>query len=197
MTDIQTVRERISTIKNPKLQIIAKFQLLTACRVSEAVGEYAVKPNDLSFTEYKGHPLALWTLHTAKRGGVERIVALPYSQSGVEGMVQYFKSRKRNVFNYGISSVCHLLAEELGDLEYFIEKYSISLKKQEKSIAIPAHNRRMNTHALRHLRLSELVNVYGFDEIDLATFAGWRMKGMAKRYVTSAWGRYIDKLIKD
>lgn len=191
MANIQAVRQRIKKIRNRKLRIIAQFQLLTACRVSEAVGQYAVKPTDLTFTEYKGHPLALWTLHTAKRGGIDRIVGLPYTEIWVKELASYFQSRKRRVFDYGMSSVRHLLAEELGDLTYYIEKYVPT-----KGKTIPAHERQVNSHALRHLRLSELVNVYGFDEIDLATFAGWKMKGMASRYVTTAWGRYIDKLIR-
>jgi len=185
------VRNKIELIHNSKLKIVAKFQLQTACRLSEAVGKYAIRKDDLSFTNYKGHELALFTLRTAKRNGVPRIVALPYSEIWIKELVDYFKTRNRSVFGYGESSVRHLLAEELGNFKYFIERYS-----PEKGKVIQAHERTACTHALRHLRLSELVNVYGFDETDLATFAGWKMKGMASRYVTTAWGRYIDKLLR-
>jgi len=188
---IQEVRDRIETIDNNNLKRIAKFQLQTACRLSEAVGKYAVKPNDLKVTQYKGHDLALWTLRTAKRNGIERIVALPFSEVWVNELVEYFQSRKKTAFDYGMSSVNHLLAQELKNLKYFIEGYSI-----KKGVTVQRHERKFNSHALRHLRLSELVNIYGFDDIDLATFAGWKMKGMANRYVTSAWGRYIDKLLE-
>lgn len=189
---IQDVRDRIETIDNEKLRIIAKFQLQTACRVSEVVGKYAVKPSDLRLTQYKGYELALWNIHTAKRGGVLRIIALPISQVWVQELVEYFQSRKKNVFDYGVSSVIHLLAKELRDLKYWIERYTL---KQTKTL-INRHERQMGSHALRHLRLSELVNVYAFDYLDLSTFAGWEMSGMANRYVTSAWGRYIDKLLR-
>lgn len=188
---LQEVRERIENMSNSKLRIIAKFQLTTACRVSEAVGKYAVRPSDMMLTKYKGFDLALWKLRTAKRDGVERIVALPVSHVWVKELVDYFQSRKNVAFDYGVSSVSHLLPKELGNMKYLIEKYT-----PKKGLTIPPHERNMNSHALRHLRLSELVNVYGFDEIDLATFAGWKMKGMAGRYVTTAWGRYIDKLLK-
>jgi len=191
IANIAEVRQRIEKIKNNQLKILAKFQLQTACRVSEAVGKYALKPSDMTLAQYKGYELALWTLHTAKREGLERIVALPMSQVWVKELVDYFQSRSKRVFGYGISSASHLLAEEFRGLTYRIEKYF-----PKKTVAVSMHERRMNTHALRHLRLSELVNVYGFDEIDLATFAGWKMKGMASRYVTSAWGRYIEKLLK-
>jgi integrase len=189
---IQDIREKIELMPNTELKIIAKFQLQTACRLSEAVGKYAIRKEDLSFANYKGHDLALFTLRTAKRNGVPRIVALPYSQVWVNELVDHFKNSKRRVFGYGDSSVRHLLSEQFAELKYFIERYS-----PEKGKVIQAHDRNVCTHALRHLRLSELVNAYGFDEIDLATFAGWKMKGMASRYVTSAWGRYIDKLLKE
>ena len=190
-TSLQEVRQRIERIQNPQLQSVAKFQLLTACRISEAVGKYAVQLSDLTLTQYKGHDLALWTLHTAKRSGVQRTVALPISQVWVKETVDYFQSRKRRAFDYGISSINHLFAKEFSGLQYLIEKYTL-----QKGNPIQAHERLVNSHALRHFRLSELVNIYGFDEIDLATFAGWKMKGMASRYVTMAWGRYIDKLLR-
>lgn len=195
---IQIVRERIEAIKNEKLKNVAKFQLLTACRLSEAVGKYAVHSTDLTQTNYKGNNLALWTLKTAKREGILRIIALPCNQQWVQEMIDLFQSRQKQVFDYGPSSVAHLLADELGNLEYFIEKYHIYEKNHlpgEKGIVIRGHQRNICTHALRHLRLSELVNFYGFDDIDLAIFAGWKFKGMTGRYATGAWGRYIDKLI--
>jgi len=191
VTNIVQARERIEAIKNSQLRILAKFQLQTACRVSEAVGKWALKPNDMNLTEYKGNEIAIWTLHTAKREGIERMIALPLSQVWVKELVDYFQTRKKTSFSYGISSAGHLLAKEFEGLTYNIEKYF-----PKKQLAIPRHERAMNTHSLRHLRLSELVNFYGFDEIDLATFAGWKMKGMANRYVTTAWGRYIDKFLK-
>jgi len=170
--DIDSLRERIDNLRNDKLKVIAKFQLVTACRLSEAVGKYAVQSKDLTLTEYKGHQLALWTLRTAKRNGVPRIIALPFTEIWVDSLVKYFQSRKKRLFAYGTSSVNHLLAIEFEGLEYYIEKYS--LRKDE---TVEAHKRSLNSHALRHLRLSELVNIYGFDDIDLATFAGWKMKG--------------------
>lgn len=185
------MRERLDSLDNKKLKPIAKFHLETACRLSESVGSYAIQKKDLAFTEYKGHKLALFTLRTAKREGVKRIVALPLSNSRVKELVDFFQSRKRILFAYGPSSVRHLLAEEFKDLNYFIERYT-----PRKGVVVPAHERAMATHALRHLRLSELVNVYGFDELDLSTFAGWKMRGMSSRYATLAWGRYIDKLLR-
>lgn len=189
---LQEVKDRIESLDNIKLQRIAKFQLLTACRLSEAVGKYAVRPTDLVLTQYKGFDLALWTLRTAKREGVERIIALPLKEQWVPEMIVYFQSRKNKVFDYGISSVQHLLRKELEGLQYFIERYTL----KPKNIPILRHEREMCSHALRHIRLSELINVYGFDYQDLATFAGWKMSGIAGRYVTSAWGRYINKLLR-
>ncbi|MGQ9624801.1 MAG: hypothetical protein ACUVT9_05460 [Candidatus Bathycorpusculaceae bacterium] len=187
---IEEVRERIENISNKQLRMLGKFQLQTACRISEVAGNYAIKPTDLTLTQYKNYELALWTIHTAKREGLERIVALPLSHLWVKELVDYFRTRKKKVFDYGVSSACHLMAKEFEGLTYRIEKYF-----PKKNVVVPSHERRMNTHALRHLRLSELVNVYGFDSLDLATFAGWKMSGMASRYVTMAWGRYIDKLL--
>ena len=189
---LQEVRNRIEKMRNRKLRIIAKFQLLTACRVSEAVGKYAIRKEDLVFTNYKGNELALFNLRTAKRQGTLRTIALPKNQIWLSEIVAYFQNSKgKKVFEYGESSVSHLFANEFNGLNYFIERYTL----KPKYIAIPRHEREMRSHALRHLRLSELVNVYGFDNLDLATFAGWQMAGMASRYVTMAWGRYIDKLL--
>jgi len=189
---LQEVRNRIEKMRNRKLRIIAKFQLLTACRVSEAVGKYAIRKEDLVFTNYKGNELVLFNLRTAKRQGTLRTIALPQNQIWLSEIVAYFQNSKgKKVFQYSESSVSHLLANEFNGLNYFIERYTL----KPKYIAIPRHEREMRSHALRHLRLSELVNVYGFDYLDLATFAGWQMAGMASRYVTMAWGRYIDKLL--
>ncbi len=187
---IEKVRERIDSIENKRLRIVAMFQLQTACRVSEAVGKYAVRTGDLAFTNYKGNDLALFTIRTAKREGVQRIVALPYTQQWVGELVDAFKKSKGIVFSYGRSSVEHLYKEEFQGFEYFIEKYFL-----EKDKSVAAHNRGFNSHALRHLRLSELVNSYGFNETELMIYAGWKMKGMASRYVTGQWGIYIDKLL--
>ncbi len=187
---IEEVRNRIEDIENSRIRDVAKFQLLTACRICEAVGKYAVQSTDLVKTNYKGTDLALFTLRTAKRDGEPRIIALPISQPWVSDMTKLFQSRKGDVFHYSEWTIWNYFKEEFHDLDYLIMKYN-----PEKGVSIPTHERGIRTHALRHLRLSELVNLYGFDEIDLATFAGWKMKGMASRYVTAAWGRYIDKLV--
>ena len=195
---IQQVTDRIEHIRNIKVQNVAKFQLLTACRISEAVGKYAVTKDSLQHTEYKGNTLALFTLKTAKREGIERIIALPVSVKWVSELMELFENSKREVFKYSSRSIQRYFREAFGDLTYPIERYSL-MKKTEgenKGEPVPRHMKPVSTHALRHLRLSELSNFYGFDEIDLAVFAGWKLKGMASRYVTGQWGRYVDKFLK-
>ena len=190
---IEQVSDRIESIPNKQIQYVAKFQLITACRISEAVGKYAVTKNDLQYTEYKGQTLALFTLKTAKREGVERIVALPVKSKWVYDIAGLFHSSKKKVFRYSIRSIQTYFHEAFGDLTYQIERYSTGKKVSKKVVG--RHMKPVSTHALRHLRLSELTNRYGFNDFDLAIFAGWKLKGMAGRYVTGQWGRYVDKLL--
>ena len=186
------VQERIESIHEIKARNIAKFQLLTACRISEAVGKYAVKKDDMTFTDYKGVHLVLFNLKTAKRDGIERVIALPLESKWIPELVECFQKTKskRKVFDYSPRSVERHFTEAFKGLKYSIEKYSPS-----KEVSVARHENNVSTHALRHLRLSELINHYGFDDIDLSIYAGWKLKGMASRYVTGQWGRYIDKLL--
>lgn len=188
---IEQVNQRIESIKEKKIRNIAKFQLLTACRISEAVGKYAIKKDDMAFTEYKGSKLVLFKLKTAKRDGVERIIALPLQSKWIPELVEYFQKTKRKiVFDYSPRSVERHFSEAFKGLTYSIERYS-----PQKKVNVARHENQISTHGLRHLRLSELINHYGFDDIDLSIYAGWKMKGMASRYVTGQWGRYVDKLL--
>jgi hypothetical protein len=67
---------------------------------------------------------------------------------------------------------------------------------------VDEHIRAFRLHALRHLRATELVEHYGFDGFQLATYGGWmpttttRISSVIQRYLSLSWQSYIDKLLK-
>ncbi len=203
---LQEVLKRIEAIENEELQNISKFQYKTACRISEAVGKYAITDSDLTMTNYKGNNLALFTLKTAKRNGIPRTIALPTKNDAwLQQVIELFQTRRGKIFQLAESTVCHLLKEEFKELTYSIDSYRLPIGKDAagKTVyeTVETHERNANSHSLRHRRLSELVNVYGFDDIDTAIFAGWKMRNQAvspmfSKYVVGQWGRYIDKLLR-
>jgi len=96
----------------------------------------------------------------------------------------------------------HRYARDLFDgLTYRVETYKHTDNSGEKR-SIHAHDRDFATHALRHLRASELIMKYGFDGTDLSIFGGWTLRSALgvgsslDRYVHLDWRRYFPKLLK-
>jgi hypothetical protein len=86
-------------------------------------------------------------------------------------------------------------------LTYPIDHYTI-WKNGQVFLKREDHPKRFGLHALRHLRASELVEFYGFDGFNLATYGGWTIHSMVgisstfDRYVSLNWQSYLPKLFK-
>lgn len=55
-------------------------------------------------------------------------------------------------------------------------------------------------HALRHLRATELVQKFGFEGKDLASYCGWTLRAMgfpsmADIYLSLSWRSYFPELL--
>jgi len=90
-------------------------------------------------------------------------------------------------------------------LNYRIKKYHY-LKNgavvEDKGFKVLSHNRKFKGHALRHVRVDELLKRYHFDGVDIAAYVGWSMgkegPDMMSNYaeIREMWQRYIKKLCK-
>jgi len=193
----RVVRDRIEEIPKTVVRKAFKFQYLTATRISEVCGKYAVTGKDLEIKEFEGHSLALFTIKTAKKKGEPRFIALPleeeYEPWSLE-LVKEFSSRDdRRVFPISVRSLQFHAEKAFETLDYTIEKYG-----NKKIGVIEKHERPGLTHFLRHVRATNLVMDYGFDSTDIGIYCGWEigLPAMAKRYITMEWRRYFPKLLK-
>ncbi len=192
----RVVRERIEAIPKTVVRNAFKFQYLTATRISEVCGKYAVTGKDLEVKEFEGHQLALFTIKTAKKKGEPRFVALPLEgiyESWTDTLVNYFKDKQGKIFNLSVRNLQFHAESIFKNLPYTIEKYG-----NKKIGVIEKHEKQGLTHFLRHVRATNLVMDYGFDSTDIGIFCGWEigLPAMAKRYITMEWRRYFPKLLK-
>jgi len=194
---------------------------LWGARISEVIGRVCptdqtvargpkaneVKLEKFQVAEYE-FECAVWKLKTAKRSGKERYIALPLDEKyepWTKPLYGYFARQGDNqVWPFTRQYVWQYVKDNkvFSGFTYPIEKYSVkdavTLVKKE----IPSHNRNFMLHALRHLRATELVEVYGFDAFNLCVYFGWTMKsaigisGVIDRYVSLSWQSYFTKLLK-
>ncbi len=198
------IRNEIIKIKNNDIQMGFKFQAVTACRVSELCGKYAVSFSDMGYNSYNEHPILIFQIHTAKRNGRVRLVAIPLEEKYepyAREIESYFLKNKehKKIFGFARRTFQSYGKIYLGDIGYQVEDYTT-----KKTGFVALHEKGFTTHGMRHMRLTELMNDYGFDLLDLTIFAGWKFShtkeigasAMADRYLYSQWGRYIPKLFK-
>ena len=199
------IRERIKNISRTKIRIALQFQYLTACRVSEVCGKWAITGKDFLKTYWQEKPLIVFTIKGAKMNGLPRVIALPLDKEyepWTKEIYNYFLKRREqdiawNIFRTTPRTIQNYAKEAFNGLVYNIEDYTIYKKSK-----VLRHSRNILTHALRHIRATDLMMRYGFDGIDIAVFCGWALGGsktigipkMAKRYIYGQWGRYISKL---
>ena len=220
LPNVSTIRERIQT--TPKKE--AKFCLMSAylfcARISEVIGY--THPSDLAKTKARGptgndvklstyelgpvkEQVVVFTVHTAKRGGKKRNVALPLDpkyEPWTEPLYDYFQEfGNDSVFPFTRQKACSYARRIFGKLSYPIDDYKLWIGGKPQSIK--AHNKLFRTHALRHLRATELIEDYRFDGIDLSVYGGWTLRSMIgvgsamSRYAHLDWGRYFPKLLKE
>jgi len=223
LPDVDEVRKRIEQVKDREIRMCLKTVYLYAGRISEVVG--ASSPSDktlargpigkdVRFDTYVNGPIeepaVIFTVRTAKRNGLRRLVALPLNyEPWAKEVADYFLEfgPSELVFPFTRQKVS-MYAREKGifdGLIYPIEEYRISV--DGSIVKVPSHTRPYTIHAIRHSRTTELVEYYGFDGFNLAAYCGWtlstshgmfgmRVPRMVSRYLYLNWQGYFPKLLK-
>ncbi|GAJ01734.1 unnamed protein product, partial [marine sediment metagenome] len=144
----------------------------------------------------------------AKRGGIERFAALPLNKKyepWTRQVYDYFLDRgSRPCFPFTRQKVWQYSKQVFEGLTYPIERYTIIEGQGKIKIrrVVERHSRPFRTHALRHIRTSELLEHYGFDGFDMSIYGGWTLRSMVgvgssmERYAHLRWQRYFPKLLK-
>ncbi len=215
LPSVAEVRSRIESIPSTSIRLcLEATYLLGAARISEIVGlsnwnekVYGPKGTDVKLDRYGRHKVAVFGMKTAKLQGKPRPIALPLEpqyEPWSQQLYDYFKNAKSDfVFPFTRKVPWRYVtkARTFEGLTYPIERYKIIRNKQLIKV-VDRHTRLFKLHALRHLRASELVDFYGFDGFNLATYGGWTIKtalgttGIFDRYLALTWRNYFSKLLK-
>ena len=211
---IRETRARISEVQPPEFRHGLMASYLWAARASEVCGvasgsdtttPYGPRGSDAYQDTYKPQgappvPVAVFRVKTAKRGGLERFIALPLDtkcEPWSKALLEYCQSKgSRLVFPYTRQSLHAYAVKAFEGLTYDIEPQTINGEK------VGRHKRDAAVHFLRHIRASELSSFYGFQREDLAYYGGWALttvgvpKSMA-RYLALDWHGYFPKLLKE
>lgn len=223
LPEVETVRHRIetSTKKEAKFCLMAAY--LFCARVSEIIGstnQYDIEHNqtvargptggDVKIETFELGDVktqaAIFTVRTAKRDGKIRKIALPLEnryEPWTEPLYNYYLEQGNNkVFPFTRQKAWDFAQETFSGLSYPIEKYNLYGPENKKPKPIRAHLKPFRTHALRHLRATELIETFGFTGFDLSVYGGWTLRSMVgvgsamSRYAHLDWRRYFPKLLK-
>ena len=212
MSQYNLIRQRIDQVKPEPIRYCLMTAYLYAGRICEVISQKV--PSDLTTTPrgprgtdvrldtYEGEEIVVFTVYTAKREGIKRNVALPISyESWAKPLYEYFSLKGNDfVFPFNRQKVWAYSKKAFEGEIYEIEEYRVLKDGELKSVK--RHPKPFRLHALRHLRASELVEYFGFDGFNLATYGGWKYSTTARtssvmdRYLTLGWQSYIGKLFK-
>ncbi len=223
LPEVKTVRKRIEAATKEEARFCLMAAYLFCARASEVVGatnhydlaHYQtvargpsgsdVKLETFEMGEIKAEA-AIFTVRTAKRDGKIRKIALPLEkmyEPWTEKLYNYYLERGDNkVFPFTRQKAWEYSQEIFSGLSYPIEKYSQFNSQEAKPTPIKAHMKPFRTHALRHLRATELIETFGFTGFDLSVYGGWTLRSMVgvgssmSRYAHLDWRRYFPKLLK-
>lgn len=220
LPSVNVVRERIEQVRREDIKVCLMAGYLFAARISELVGRKCPSDKGTTARGPKGtsaitdlfelgpirEEAVIFKIATAKRGGIERNIALPVNEEyepWSQTIYDYFqKFGKNHVFPVTRQKVWQDSKETFGGLRYPIERYKITRKDLGIVKVVDRHLRPFRTHALRHIRATELIEYYGFDGIDLSIYGGWTLRstigvGSAmQRYAHLQWRKYFPKLLK-
>jgi hypothetical protein len=213
LPSVQEVRQRIEVVEVEEIRLCLMTAYLYAGRISEVVGiatsgdtsvAMGPKGSDVRFDVVDGHETVLFTVYTAKRQGLERIVALPVEyEPWAQQVADYFQKAHGSVFPFTRQWISKYIREKetFKDYQYPIERYKV--KQGQLLNIVPKHWNPFRLHALRHLRTTELVRFYHFKAEDLAAYCGWHLQTISKdissvmeRYIDLNWQSYFPKLLK-
>lgn len=222
---IKSVRERIEQAEPKETKYCFMASYLFCARISEIIGR--TSPSDLKKTRARGpkgsdvrtdifevgslkEEVAIFTINTAKRGGLERKIALPLNpkyEPFTKQLLKYFREHENSkVFPFTRQKAWEYSKIVFEGLRYSIENYVLSEYEngiRVNKIPIKSHYRKFRTHALRHIRAAELIEFYGFDGYDLSVYGGWTLRSMMgvgsamSRYAHLQWRKYFPKLLKE
>ena len=122
----------------------------------------------------------------------------------IEVSISFKKSGGNRVFPFTRQEVWQSAKQAFQGLVYPIERYRIRAGPEDAGLVkiVDRHVRPFRTHALRYIRATELIEVYGFDGIDLSIYGGWtlhstiRVGSAMQRYAHLQWRKYFAKLLK-
>lgn len=226
MPAVADVRSRIEYVNRSDVRAALQYTYLIAGRSCETVGRgsngepaYGPRGEDarLETFRWKGpgevwfdEEVVVFTVKTAKRGGRPRSVAVPTKyEPWARPVYEYFRKWGPNpVFNFTRQLLGSRTRESLvfNGLRYPVESYLVKTgevddKGEPVKRKVLRHPKNFALHALRHLRASELVEVYGFDGPQLCAYGGWTYRhaglpGVLDRYVQVGWQGYLPKLLR-
>lgn len=237
LPNVAEVRKKIEAVTDPLVKHWLMTQYLVDGRPCElAARRYRSDRAQVygqhltaSLTRELGHEATLIEVTTAKRlkeKGLEpqnrvsqttRVIALPLEYEPWAKQVHRWITTHKPPFNcYKQDINTYVLNNQtFGDLTYPIEYYEL-WENGEIIAHKEEHTKPFRLHALRHLRTTELVEVYDFDGIDLALYGGWSFRriaqaegmqsnvfsgagalaGAMKRYAHIQYKRYFPKLLR-
>lgn len=223
LPEVETVRRRIETATKKEAKFCLMAAYLFCARASEIVGatnRYDVKNNQTIARGPSGNDVkletfeigdiktqaAIFTVRTAKRDGKIRKIALPMEKTyepWAEQLYGYYREHEEDkVFPFTRQKAWEYANNTFKGLSYPIEKYNLYDPEDPKPKPVKAHLKPFRTHALRHLRATELIETFGFTGFDLSVYGGWTLRSMVgvgsamSRYAHLDWRRYFPKLLK-
>ena len=223
LPEVDSIRKRIEMAPKKEAKFCLMAAYLFCARVSEIIGitnRYDETNNqtiargptgkDVKIVTFKLGDIkteaAIFTIRTAKRDGKIRKIALPLEkvyEPWTEDLYNYYlESQEGKVFPFTRQKAWEYAKVTFKGLQYPIEKYNQYEPEYTKPKPVKAHLKPFRTHALRHLRATELIETFGFTGFDLSVYGGWTLRSMVgvgssmSRYAHLDWRRYFPKLLK-
>ena len=219
LPEVMTIRRRIELAQKREAKFCFMAEYLFCARISEIIG--CKCPSDVS-TEARGitgqdakqtvvsfgnekHDTVVFTVRTAKRQGKERKIALPMNKEFEPFTEQLFNYVRQfgneYVFPFTRQKAFQYSEQIFKDLTYPIERYR-PFKNGKPLKPVEEHMKPFRTHALRHLRATELIELYDFSGVELSLYGGWTLRSMIgvgsslSRYTHLHWKKYFPKLLQ-
>lgn len=192
-------------INGAKMRTLDQYLLLSASRISEAVTTQ--RPGEekagllntgldltLEYDDFDGEEAAIFNLRTLKRyDHVVRSVALPMNP-------EYEPWTKDIIKAWGNGNpwdISRHHAWAANRMRFRDMVYNVKSREGEKW-------KPLTNHGLRHIRIKELIQTYGFTPLEIQRFVGWTagslksqgVNPMMDTYFSLVWRDYFPKLLK-
>ena len=165
----------VNTIKATRDKALLAFLFLTGARISEIVR--SIRKYDLNIEMHKSEKfLVIYNVKCLKRKPGN--IATRNIPINIEREKQFLKF----VFAY---------TKELKP-----EEYLFKFSRQAAYNVVRKFRDELFPHYFRHLRLTDLTTLYGFNSAELRQFTGWTDDKPAAHYVHLNWRDTADKMLK-